>query len=165
LVVSGLPTAHFSFDGFPPRKDSERKAFFRGLKFDTRTIILYESPLRTVATLKAALSELGDRHAAVVREATKVFEEVFRGTLSQAIERFTHSKPKGEITIVIEGAGPDEIAPVEERSEASIEKRLKTVMDEGMTERDAIRHVAAEMKLPRREVYAAAIAMKDKGLC
>ncbi len=160
LVISGLPTAHFSFDGFPPRKDSERRAFFRGLKSDTRTIVLYESPLRTLATLKSALTELGDRRAAVIREATKLFEEVFRGTLSEAIQQFTHPKPRGEIVIVIEGAGPEEAIAAETPSE-SMKDRLKTLMSQGMSERDAVRQVAAEMKLPRREVYAAALKMKE----
>ncbi len=157
LVVSGLPTAHFSFDGFPPRKESERRAFFRGMRTDPRTVILYESPLRTLSTLKAAYAELGDRRVVVVREATKLFEEVFRGTLSEAIERFTHPKPKGEITIVIEGAGTE--AETDE-SQESIEERLKHHLNEGMTERDAIRIVAAEMKLPKREVYSVALAIK-----
>jgi 16S rRNA (cytidine1402-2'-O)-methyltransferase len=161
LVASGLPTAHFTFDGFPPRKESERRAFFSGIKTDPRTIILYESPLRLMPTLKSALAELGDRQIAVVREATKMFEEVFRGTLSQAIERFTHPKARGEITIVIEGASADDARKPEEPC-VSIDEQLRELMAQGMTERDAIRQVAAEMKLPRREVYAAALALKSK---
>jgi len=161
LVVSGLPTSHFTFDGFPPRKESERKAFFRGIKSDPRTIILYESPLRLLPTLKTALSELGDRRAAVVREATKMFEEVFRGTLTEVIARFTEHKAKGEIVIIIEGAGPEEAATAQETGAETVEERLKTLMAQGMTERDAIRQTAAEMKLPRREVYAVAIGMKE----
>lgn len=157
LVVSGLPTAHFTFDGFPPRKESERRSFFRGLRDDPRTLVLYESPMRTLATLKSALVELGDRQAAVVREATKVFEEVFRGTLSAAIERFTFPKAKGEITIVIQGAGCDGPGV----AAGSVEQRLRQLIDDGMSERDAIRQVAAELKLPRREVYAAALRIKD----
>jgi 16S rRNA (cytidine1402-2'-O)-methyltransferase len=159
IVVSGLPTAHFAFDGFPPRKESERRAFFRGIKSDTRTIVLYESPLRLVATLKSAMAELGDRNAAVVREATKMFEEIVRGTISEVIERFTKVKAKGEIVLMIEGAGPDEVAATEIPA-ASVNERLKTLMEGGMSERDAVRQVAAELKLPRREVYAAAIRMK-----
>ncbi len=161
IVVSGLPTAHFAFDGFPPRKESDRKAFFRGLRTDARTIILYESPLRLLATLKSALSVLGDRQVAVVREATKMFEEVFRGTITEAIERFTLPKARGEITLVIEGAAPEE-ASAQEASGASVEERLRELIGSGMSERDSVRQVAAEMKLPRREVYAAALALKDE---
>jgi 16S rRNA (cytidine1402-2'-O)-methyltransferase len=161
LVASGLPTSHFAFDGFPPRKESERRAFFQGLKSDPRTVILYESPIRLLSTLKSALAELGDRRVAVVREATKMFEEVFRGTLSEAIERFTHPKARGEITIVIEGAGVEENAETETPPQ-SVDDRLRRLMEEGMSERDAIRQVAAETKLPRREVYAAALRMKGE---
>ncbi len=160
LVVSGLPTSHFAFDGFPPRKESERRAFFRGLKSDPRTIVLYESPLRTLQALKSARNELGNRRVAVVREATKLFEEVFRGTLDDAIERFTERKPKGEIVIVIEGAGPEEAAAEQGPDAGTVEQRLKSLMEQGMSERDAVRQAAAEMKLPRREVYAVAIKMK-----
>ncbi|MBI2844883.1 MAG: 16S rRNA (cytidine(1402)-2'-O)-methyltransferase [Armatimonadetes bacterium] len=160
LVISGLPTSHFAFDGFPPRKESERRAFFRSLRGDTRTVVLYESPLRLVSTLKSALAELGDRRVAVVREATKLFEEVFRGTLSEAALRFTERKARGEITIIIEGAGAEEAAHPE-AEEMGVEDRLRKLIEEGMTERDAIRQVAAEMKLPKREVYAAAIRLKE----
>lgn len=160
IVVSGLPTSHFSFDGFPPRRESERRAYFQGIKYDTRTVVLYESPLRLVNTLKSALAELGDRQASVVREATKMFEEIVRGTLSEVIERFTRVKPKGEIVLMIAGAGPDEVAK-EEAPSASVDDRLKSLMEEGMSERDAVRQVAAELKLPRRQVYAEAIKMKN----
>jgi 16S rRNA (cytidine1402-2'-O)-methyltransferase len=161
LVVSGLPTSHFAFDGFPPRKESERRAFFAGLKTDPRTIILYESPLRLLSMLKSAQAELGDRQIAVVREATKMFEEVFRGTIGEAIERFTQPKARGEITVVIEGA-PAEETSAQEQSGASVEERLRELIDSGITERDSVRQVAAEMKLPRREVYAVAIMMKSE---
>jgi 16S rRNA (cytidine1402-2'-O)-methyltransferase len=162
LVASGLPTSHFAFDGFPPRKESERRAFFRGLAADPRTIVLYESPLRLVATLKSALAELGDREAAIVREATKLFEEVFRGRLSEAIERFTHPKARGEITVVIEGA---EVGGWKSEAGGSnrtrdVQDRLRKLVAEGMNQREAIRQVAAELRLPRREVYAAAVRMK-----
>lgn len=159
LVASGLPTSHFAFDGFPPRKESERRAFFQGLRTDPRTIILYESPLRLLPTLKSAFAELGDRRVAVVREATKLFEEVFRGTITEAIERFTHPKARGEITVVIEGAPVDETKTSEVIPE-SVDARLKVLMDGGMSERDAVRQVAAELKLPRRDVYAAALKLK-----
>jgi 16S rRNA (cytidine1402-2'-O)-methyltransferase len=162
LVASGLPTSHFAFDGFPPRKESERRSFFRGLAADPRTIVLYESPLRLVPTLRSALAELGDRPAAIVREATKMFEEVFRGTISEAIERFTHPKARGEITIVIEGAdvGGWRLEVGSWNRAREVEDRLRGLLSEGVTERDAIRQVAAELKLPRREVYAAAVGMK-----
>lgn len=160
LVVSGLPTSHFAFDGFPPRKESERRAYFRGIKNDARTIVLYESPLRLLPTLKSALAELGNRRVAVAREVTKLFEEIFRGTLTEAIERFTLPKARGEITVVIEGAAPDETA-TEDEGGASVEERLRELIASGATERDAVKQVAALMKLPKREVYAAALLLKS----
>jgi 16S rRNA (cytidine1402-2'-O)-methyltransferase len=159
LAASGLPTARFAFEGFPPRKENEKRAFFRRLKDDTRTLVIYESPLRLLGTLKMALAELGDRRAAVVREATKIFEEIFRGTLSECIERFTRPKAKGEITIVIEGARP---TPNKDHISLDIEKKIRALLDQGVSERDAVRIIAAETGLPRREIYSSALKMKKK---
>ena len=160
LVTSGLPTARFSFDGFPPRKESERAAFFEGLRNDPHTICLYESPGRLVKTLKSICNILGDRRIAVVREITKVFEEVFRGPVSAAVERFDSYRVRGEIVIVIEGASPAESDEGTER-EITLEERLVQLISEGFTERDAVRQVTAEFKLPKREVYSAALKLKE----
>lgn len=159
LVVSGMPTAHFAFDGFPPRKESERRAFFASLKQDTRTICLYESPLRLVATLRSIRDELGDRRVAVVREATKLHEEVFRGPVSEAIDHFGAGKVRGEVVIVVHGAVPgDEQRPGV--PEGTLESRLSELLDRGLSERDAVRQCVVEFRLPRRRVYAAALRMK-----
>lgn len=160
LVVSGLPTSHFTFDGFPPRKDSERHAFFKSLKNEDRTICLYESPLRLVKTLQVMADELGDRPIAIVREATKMFEEVFRGRISEAMEYYTAKKPRGEIVIVIRGQSADE-AEESIQPEITLEDRLRRLMESGLTERDAVRRCTIEFKLPKRQVYA--IALKLKG--
>lgn len=157
LIVSGLSTRRFTFDGFPPRSAHERRMFFESLKGEPRTMVFYESPLRLVATLKTALQVLGDRRAAVMREATKMFEEVHRGTLSSAIERFTDVKPKGEITFLIDGAAsvPEEIG------EDQVEDALRRFIGEGMSERDAVRHVTAMYSLPKKEVYTRMLKMKQ----
>lgn len=162
LVVSGLPTAHFVFDGFPPRKETERRAYFRSIAGETRTIVLYESPLRLSRTLQAIHAELGDRRIAVIREATKVFEEVFRGTVSEAIEHFSH-KTRGEIVIVLEGAVGDVRGMQTESQavEAALESRLRELAASGLSERDAVRQCVVEFKLPRRVVYAKALAVKS----
>jgi len=158
VVASGLSTAHFAFDGFPPRKVGDRKAYFRSIANETRTIVLYESPLRLNATLGAIAGELGDRRVAIVREATKLFEEVFRGTVSEAIEHFA-GKVRGEIVIVLEG-GSGEAAPEPEVVQASLESRLRELMATGVTERDAVRQCMIEFKLPKRMVYAKALSLK-----
>ncbi len=159
VVVSGLSTSHFTFDGFPPRKDSDRRAFFRSLASETRTIVLYESPLRIGKTLQAILKELGDRRIAVVRELTKLFEEVYRGSVSEAIEHFS-GKVKGEIVMVIEGA--TSVADDAPASDDLILSRLSELIGSGMSERDAVRQCAVELKLPKRVVYAKALEMKGR---
>lgn len=159
VVVSGLSTSHFTFDDFPPRKDSDRRAFFRSLASETRTIVLYESPLRIGKTLQAILKELGDRRIAVVRELTKLFEEVYRGSVSEAIEHFS-GKVKGEIVMVIEGA--TSVADDAPASDDLILSRLSELIGSGMSERDAVRQCAVELKLPKRVVYAKALEMKGR---
>ena len=161
VVVSGLSTSHFAFDGFPPRKEKERSAFFKSLKYDTRTLCFYESPLRLLSTLKSMLKELGDRRIAVIREATKVFEEIFRGSISESIERFTQTKARGEIVIVLQGASPEE-ATEHENPEISLDARLIDLMEAGVSERDAVRQCMIEFKLPKRQVYATAIKLKGE---
>lgn len=160
VVVSGLSTAHFIFDGFPPRKVSDRKAYFRSIANETRTVVLYESPLRLNATLGAILRELGDRRVTIVREVTKLFEEVFRGTTSEAIEHFA-GKVRGEVVIVLEG-GSGEAAREPEAVQASLESRLSELMATGVTERDAVRQCMIEFKLPKRVVYAKALSLKQR---
>jgi 16S rRNA (cytidine1402-2'-O)-methyltransferase len=160
LVVSGLPTTHFAFDGFPPRKTGERAEFFRGLRREKRTLVFYESPLRLLTTLKTAMDELGDRRCAVLREATKLYEEIFRGALSDAIVRFTSPKPRGEVTLVVEGASED--AGDDDRVVVAPEDRLRELIGQGTTERDAVRQVAAELSIPHRDTYAAMLRVKSE---
>ena len=159
LVLSGMPTAHFAFDGFVPRKEGERAAFFRGLKHDSRTVCLYEAPSRLLRTLKSINSQLGDRMLAVVREATKMFEEVFRGTAAGAIEHFSQGTVRGEIVIVLHGASPEEVA--ENRvPEIGLESCLLELIASGLSQRDAVSRCAAEFNLPKRRVYAAALKLQ-----
>jgi 16S rRNA (cytidine1402-2'-O)-methyltransferase len=102
IITSGLPTNRFVFEGFLPQK-KRRKKRLEQLKYETRTIILYESPHRLVRTLNDLLISLGDRQVAVCRELTKKFEEIIRGSLSEMVEIFNHRRVKGEIVLVIEG--------------------------------------------------------------
>ena len=157
LVLSGLPTSHFVFDGFPPRKESERSVYFQSILAETRTIVLYESPLRLSSTMRAALRVLGNRRVAVVREATKLFEEVFRGTLTEAIERFG-GRVRGEIVIVIEGA--EQFVVDMQSVESHLRLRLTELISEGKSERDAIRQSTIEFKLPRKLVYSTMMSIK-----
>jgi 16S rRNA (cytidine1402-2'-O)-methyltransferase len=159
LAVAGLPTARFAFDAFPPRAAGERRAFFAALRAEPRTLVLYESPRRLVATLKSIQETLGERRVAVARELTKVFEEVVRGTVGEVVAHYAAHKPVGECVIVLEGAGPEASAGAEEVA-ATMESLLRELLAAGLSERDAIRQVTAQLRRPRREVYAAALALK-----
>ncbi len=101
LSVSGLPAHRFRFEGFVPRKEGARKRFFESLADEEVPIVLYESPHRLLKTLQSAYEVLGDRLVVIGRELTKQFEEVFRGRLSEAIERWQAKPPKGEFVIAI----------------------------------------------------------------
>ena len=104
LVVSGLSTDRFVFEGFPPRRGAERRTRLRELRDDPRTLVLFESPGRVRALLDDVLAELGDRRVAVARELTKLHEEIVRGRVSEVLGRFTDAVPRGEIVVVLEGA-------------------------------------------------------------
>ena len=102
LIVSGLPTDRFVFEGFlPPKKG--RKTRLNSLSTESRTIVLYEAPHRLLRTLSDLLENLGDRTMAVCREMTKRFEEILRGSISEMIDIFTQRKPRGEFILIIQG--------------------------------------------------------------
>jgi len=103
LVASGLPTSSFTFLGFPSRKSGKRKKMLEAERDSEHTLVMYESPHRIGALLANAFDVLGDRPAVVALELTKMFERYHRGTLSQLAAEFAEDKPKGEITVLIEG--------------------------------------------------------------
>ncbi len=164
LVAGGLPTARFAFEGFLPRAKSARLEKLRSLADETRTLIFYEAPGRTLDTLRDMATAFGPaRPAAVGRELTKKHEEFVRGPLSEVVAHFAMNPPRGEITLVI---GPrEDIAPgaelLEAKPELTLEASLALALADGLTERDAVRRVAEERKLNRREVYAAMLGMKE----
>jgi 16S rRNA (cytidine1402-2'-O)-methyltransferase len=151
LAASGLPFREFTFLGFLPRKSAERKRLFESVARDKRTIVAFESPHRLTSALEDARSVFGDRPVAVARELTKLHEEVFRGTISQAIEHF--AAPRGEFTLVIAGA-PDE-AP--SASDDDLRADLRRLREMGVSARDAAAEVARRTGLPKRRVYALAV--------
>lgn len=163
LVGSGLSTDRFCFEGFPPRTRKERMEFFQSLARDQRTLIFHESPYRLCAILKVLQEVMGDRQIAVARELTKIHEEFFRGKVSEAVEYFQRTAPRGEIVLVVEGASSEadqnQINPLEM---FSVEEHLGKLIREGLTEKEAIRKVAQIRKIPRREVYAKVLQMKGK---
>ena len=147
LVASGLPMRQFTFLGFLSRRPAERRRSLAHLAGEPQTLVVFESPHRLLALLSDLFFVFGDRRIAVCRELTKAFEEVFRGRISEAVEHF--SNPRGEFTIVIEGATNPQ--PV---SDESVNRHLQEARDRGLSARDAVKAVTAATGRPRREVYA-----------
>jgi 16S rRNA (cytidine1402-2'-O)-methyltransferase len=156
LVVSGLPTGRFVFEGFLPRRGSGRRERLAELAGERRTVILYEAPHRLARTLEDLVGVIdGARRVALVRELTKLHEETWRGTLKGAIDRVAEVEPRGEHVIVIEGGPP----PVEADDEA-IAEALVAARDRGLTTRDAVTAVAGELAVPRKRVYRLATGFR-----
>jgi 16S rRNA (cytidine1402-2'-O)-methyltransferase len=147
LAVSGLPTDRFSYVGFLPHKENARRRALESIAGETGTIIILETPHRLKAALKNMLEILGDRRLAVCRELTKLHEEIYRGTVSKAIERFT--EPRGEFTLVIEGRGNKEKPELTD----DIEQQLHQFYLNGSTAREAIAIIASETGLSRKILY------------
>ncbi len=149
LAISGLATKRFIYIGFLPRNTSGRRRVLESVASEYGTIVVLESPHRLQEALNDILLVLGDRRAAVCRELTKLYEEVFRGTVSQAIEHF--AEPRGEFTLVIEGKREEDRPQLSE----AIEAGLQLMRQAGMTAREATTRVAKETGLSRRELYRA----------
>jgi 16S rRNA (cytidine1402-2'-O)-methyltransferase len=144
LVVSGLPTDHFAFEGFLPNR---RRAALRGPFRETRTMIFYESPQRLAAFLMDATEAFGERRACIVRELTKVHEEILRGTLPElSAEIAGRASVLGEITVVVAGASKTVELSVEEIVRAAVE-------DASGSSRDLAKEIAERTGLSRKEVY------------
>lgn len=148
LVVSGLPTDRFVFEGFLPRRAGERRRRLEALASDPRTIVCFESPKRVRAMLEEALGVLGDRQAAVARELTKLHEEVLRGRLSELPALLDAATLKGEIVVVIGGADPSEAPDIDELVEEA-----RVSIAEGTRAREAARSVAKRHGTSANELY------------
>jgi 16S rRNA (cytidine1402-2'-O)-methyltransferase len=157
LAVSGLPTDRFTFGGFLPGRAAARRKALEALADEPGTLVLYEAPHRVAAALDDILAVLGDRRLAVCRELTKLHEEVFRGTVSEAQQHFT--APRGEFTLVIAGRGSREKPAVTEDTE----EQLLRLRREGATAREAVAAVAGATGLPRRELYKTWLKLGKSG--
>tara|TARA_B100000929_G_scaffold71471_1_gene54740 strand:- start:462 stop:1301 length:840 start_codon:yes stop_codon:yes gene_type:complete len=148
LVVSGMSMRRWVMEGFIPRKGKEREEILKELTVEERTIILFESPKRLPETLKDLRKYLGeDRLVAVVRELTKLHEEVWRGSLKSATEHY-ESSPKGEVVIVIEGSNYETAIPDEQ-----VVKTLREAKDLGLSARDASSQASKQLGVSRRRAY------------
>ena len=155
LTISGMATRRFAFEAFLPSDKKEKQEIFEELKKETRTIILYEAPHRLVRTLSELLENLGDRRISVCRELTKTHETVFRTTVSEALSYYETEEPRGECVLVIEGKNRMEIQQEQERSwEAiSIEEHMKRYLDGGTDKKEAMKLVAKDRGMKKRDVY------------
>ncbi|HRI56048.1 MAG TPA: 16S rRNA (cytidine(1402)-2'-O)-methyltransferase [Anaerolineae bacterium] len=156
LAASGLPTDRFLFVGFLPRRGGERRSLLAGLADEPGTWIAFEAPHRLLGALQDLLAVQGDRTVAVARELTKRFEEIWRGSASQALAHFTANPPRGEITLVVAGTGR---ARDQERwPEAKVREAIGLLTEEGMAPSSAARVLARLSGWPRAEVYDLIVA-------
>lgn len=159
LTMSGLPTRRFAFEAFLPREKKEREKILWELANETRTMILYEAPHHLLSTLHELYMVLGNRKMVVCRELTKRYEEGKQGDLESMIAFYEKEEPKGEFVLVIEGKSFSEIEQ-EARAqweEMSIEAHLSHYMEQGIDKKEAMKKVAKDRGISKREVYAAVV--------
>lgn len=151
LSVSGLPTGRFSFEGFLSTNKGERRKHLEEVKGYPYTLIFYEAPHKLRDTLSAMLDALGDRRISLVRELTKINEEVFRTTLSGAVSHYAENNPKGEFVLIIEGAKKEDETPFwQEMSEAD---HVAFYVEQGMEKMDAIKATAKDRGVAKSVIY------------
>lgn len=155
LVVSGLPSERFVFEGFLPRKVAARRERLRAMADDVRTIVVFESPLRLPSLLADVVAELGDRRIAVCRELTKLHEEVVRGRVSEVLALLAGSRTRGEIVVVIEGARDAEPVALDRLVD---EARL--LVKDGMRKREAAAIVARERGGSANAIYEVLVSRR-----
>lgn len=153
LVVSGLTTSRFVFEGFLPRKGSARSARLADVASESRTVVLFEAPHRLERTLVDLVDACGaDRPVVLARELTKLHEEIRRGSLAQMLEAARATEPRGEFVVVLAGAPPRP-----EATDDEIRDALDAAHRRGLTTRDAVAEVAAALGAPHRRVYELAL--------
>jgi 16S rRNA (cytidine1402-2'-O)-methyltransferase len=160
LVVSGLPSDHFAVEGFLPRKGAERRRRVAAVMADDRTTVVLEAPARVAATLAELAALDPERPVAVVRELTKLHEEVWRGRLDDAADTFGSHEVRGEVVLVVGGAPPAEPA-----DDAEVERavRAASAADPAGGPRQLADRVAASLSVPRRRAYEAALRVRGGG--
>jgi len=164
LVVSGLPTDKFVFEGFLSRKIKEKKRYFKSIENEERTIIFYEAPHRLKRALKDMLDVWGERKIVIARELTKKYEEIIRGNLSQVITEINTKEIKGEITLVVQGGikkkGNDTIDFL--KDECIMEIYLKKLKNQGYSNKDIIKIAQEKLNIPKNLIYKKLLEMQNK---
>ncbi|MCF2669036.1 MULTISPECIES: 16S rRNA (cytidine(1402)-2'-O)-methyltransferase [Lachnospiraceae] len=157
LTISGLSTRRFAFEAFLPADKKERQAVLDELKEETRTIVLYEAPHRLVKTLQLLYDTIGNRKISICRELTKKHETVFAATMEEALAYYNNHEPKGECVMVIEGKSRDEIRAEEQAhwEEMTIEEHMEYYESQGIDRKEAMKRVAKDRGIGKRDVYKA----------
>jgi 16S rRNA (cytidine1402-2'-O)-methyltransferase len=155
LVYSGLDTTKFIFRGFLPRENKERRPIIEDVKGRQETLIFYEAPHRLIDTLEFLKENLGNRKIAICRELTKLYEEILRMNLEEAIEHYKVVNPRGEYVLVIEGRSQEDIdkEKMAKWEDMSIKEHIISYIDQGMEKKEAIKKVAKDRSLPKSEIY------------
>ncbi len=154
LILSGLSTKRFAFEGFLSVNKRHRKEHLESVKNDTHTLIFYEAPHK----LRNTLSDMrkvfgGERRIALARELTKIHEEIMRCTVDEAAAFYEENNPRGEYVIVVEGASEPEMSEENAWDGISVKEHVDKYIALGMTSKDAVKKAAADRNLPKRDVY------------
>lgn len=157
LVASGLDTTLFTFIGFLPVNKKKRRELIASLVASPYTMVFYESPHHIKATLKELSTAFGERPAVVARELTKKFEEFVRGTLESVGRHFAQCDPRGEFTLIVDGQPDCQRTELIAELQLPLEDAVRALMETGITKKDAIKMIAQERGLPKREVYQAVL--------
>ena len=157
LTMSGMSARRFCFEGFLPSDRKDHAHILDQLKAEERTIILYEAPHRLRQTLKDLYGALGDRKNTLCRELTKIYEEALPMTLESAQAYYKENEPRGEYVLVIEGADREALAQEKKKSwdQMPLEDHMKLYEDQGMSRKEAMKKVAADRGVSRRDIYQA----------
>lgn len=159
LVASGVDTTLFTFLGFLPKNKKKRRELLASFSATPYTMVFYESPHRIKQTLTELNGVFGERPAVAARELTKKFEEFVRGTLGSLADHFTQNDPRGEFTLIVGGQKADLSTEIvtDGQEQLSIEDAVLTLMETGVAKKDAIKAIAKQRNLPKREVYQATL--------
>lgn len=165
LTLSGLNARRFIFEGFLPSDKGERKEVLDSIRNETRTLIFYEAPHHLKGTLKELYEAVGDTEIALCRELTKKFEEVKRMPLPEAIEFYENHEPKGEYVIILAGKSKESLIKASREDFLSMDllKHMEVYEKQGYDKKEAMKYVAADRGLSKREIYAQLLEYGQKG--
>ncbi|MGE5329937.1 MAG: 16S rRNA (cytidine(1402)-2'-O)-methyltransferase [Deltaproteobacteria bacterium] len=152
VIISGLPAGRFAFEGFLPMNKRARKERLQILKKELRTMVFYEAPHKLPHTLKDIYEAFGERRIALAREMTKMFEEVLRMKLSEAVNYYNNNQARGEFVLIIEGA-KEEILEDKEEDNLPVRFIVERYMEQGMDKKEAMKKAAKEKGISKREIY------------